>query len=232
MRINLYFAIAIVLGMGALSLYFADHDFKLHPAPGVPVQAHSSKDDKSLSTGIPNDDDYQALLRRNLVLPIRGLRARDIKDTFREERAGGKPHEATDILAERGTPVRAMGDGTIRKLFLSKPGGLTIYVFDPEGVFCYYYAHLDHYADDLKEGMPVSRGDVIGFVGTTGNALDGPPHLHLAIMKLGPEKSWWQGKAIDPYPVLMHLTQSRMGPLGLLSGMIILPTAARSPGQF
>jgi peptidoglycan hydrolase-like protein with peptidoglycan-binding domain len=107
----------------------------------------------------------------------------------------------------RATPVVAVADGIIQKLFLSKPGGITIYEFGPVGVFCYYYAHLDRYAAGLAEGMPVKRGDTIGYVGTTGNAPPETPHLHFAIFRLGPEKHWWQGMAIDPYPVLMKLVQ-------------------------
>jgi murein DD-endopeptidase MepM/ murein hydrolase activator NlpD len=152
-------------------------------------------------------DDYQQLMQQRLGLPIRDLVARDIQDTFRQARSGGRLHEATDIVAPRGTPIVAMQDGVIQKLFLSKPGGLTIYEFDQQGIFCYYYAHLDHYADGLKEGMPVKRGIVIGYVGTTGNAPPGTPHLHLAIFRLGPEKHWWQGTAIDPYPLLMRLVK-------------------------
>jgi murein DD-endopeptidase MepM/ murein hydrolase activator NlpD len=150
-------------------------------------------------------DDYQQLVQRKPGLPIRGLVARDIQDTFQQARSGERLHEATDILAPRGTPILAMEDGVIQKLFLSKPGGLTIYEFDRQGIFCYYYAHLDHYADGLQEGMPVKRGNVIGYVGTTGNAPPKTPHLHLAILRLGPEKHWWQGTAIDPYPLLMKL---------------------------
>ena len=149
-----------------------------------------------------NDD----LMHRDLVMPIVGVKLRDIHDTFNEGRANGKPHEATDILAPKGTPVRAIGDGTIRKLFKSVPGGLTIYEFDPEEIYSYYYAHLDRYAAGLKEGDAVARGQVIGYVGVTGNAPANTPHLHLAIFKLGPEKRWWEGTAINPYPVLMRLT--------------------------
>jgi murein DD-endopeptidase MepM/ murein hydrolase activator NlpD len=151
--------------------------------------------------------DYELLARRKLTLPIPGLDARDIRDTFAQGRTGGKLHEATDILAPRGTPVVAVEDGIIQKLFLSKPGGITIYEFDRQGVFCYYYAHLDRYAAGLSEGMSVKRGDVIGYVGTTGNAPPQTPHLHFAIFRLGPEKHWWQGTAIDPYPVLMKLAK-------------------------
>jgi murein DD-endopeptidase MepM/ murein hydrolase activator NlpD len=148
-------------------------------------------------------DDYQLLLQRHLSLPLANLARPDIHDTFNEGRAGGKQHEATDILAPRGTPVLAVEDGIIQKLFLSKPGGLTIYEFDLQGTFCYYYAHLDHYAPGVKDGTRVSRGEVIGYVGTTGNAPPQTPHLHFGIFRLGPEKHWWEGAAIDPYPVLM-----------------------------
>lgn len=99
--------------------------------------------------------------------------------------------------------MRAVVSGSIRKLFLSKPGGNTVYQFDETGVYCYYYAHLDRYAEGLHEGMPVKSGDVIGFVGSTGNADSRAPHLHLAIFELGPERLWWQGKAVDPYPGLV-----------------------------
>ncbi len=150
-------------------------------------------------------DDYDALMHEPLTLPIVGLRPSDIQDTYDQGRANGQPHEATDILAPRGTPVVAMVDGTIKKLFTSVPGGLTVYEYDAQEVYCYYYAHLDHYAEGLRDGMQVKRGTVIGYVGTTGNAPANTPHLHLAIFKLGPEKRWWQGEPINPYPILKRL---------------------------
>jgi len=134
--------------------------------------------------------------------PIRGLTLANLRDMFAEAH-NGHPHEAIDIMEPRGTPVRAVVSGTIRKLFLSKPGGNTIYQFDEMGVYCYYYAHLDGYAEGLREGMRVESGDVIGFVGSTGNADPGAPHLHFAIFELGPEKQWWKGKAVNPYPGLV-----------------------------
>ena len=134
--------------------------------------------------------------------PIGGLALASLRDMF-EEVHNGHRHEAIDILEPRGTPVHAVVSGTVRKLFLSKPGGNTIYQFDEMGVYCYYYAHLDRYAEGLREGMQVERGDVIGFVGSTGNADPRTPHLHFAIFELGPEKLWWRGKAIDPYPGLV-----------------------------
>jgi murein DD-endopeptidase MepM/ murein hydrolase activator NlpD len=133
--------------------------------------------------------------------PIRGLTLANLRDMF-EEVHNGHPHEAIDIQEPKGTPVHAVVSGTVRKLFLSKPGGNTIYQFDEVGVYCYYYAHLDGYAKGLREGMRVERGDVIGFVGSTGNADPRVPHLHFAIFELGPERLWWKGKAVNPYPGL------------------------------
>jgi murein DD-endopeptidase MepM/ murein hydrolase activator NlpD len=158
-----------------------------------------------VARGLP---DYQELSQRNLIMPISGVRPGDIRDTFKQSRPGGQAHEATDILAPRNTPILAMEEGVIQKLFLSKPGGLTIYEFDRDGTYCYYYAHLERYADGLKEGMRVKRGDVIGYVGTSGNALGKSPHLHLAIFKLGPQKRWWEGTPIDPYPLLIELLRA------------------------
>ncbi|MGA2859665.1 MAG: M23 family metallopeptidase [Candidatus Sulfotelmatobacter sp.] len=134
--------------------------------------------------------------------PISGLALADLRDTF-EEVHNGHRHEAIDLLAPRGTPVHAVVSGTIRKLFVSKPGGNTIYQFDEIGLYCYYYAHLDGYAKGLREGMRVERGNVIGFVGSTGNADARTPHLHFAIFELGSEKLWWKGKAVNPYPSLV-----------------------------
>jgi len=142
------------------------------------------------------------LRQRDLRLPIDGANLETFKGEFDERRGSGdRPHEAVDILAPRNTPVHAVEDGTIAKLFFSKAGGITIYQFDPSSRFCYYYAHLERYADGLKEGQRVSRGDVIGSVGTTGNAPPGTPHLHFAVFELTAQRHWWQGQALDPYLV-------------------------------
>ncbi len=125
--------------------------------------------------------------------PIRGLALADLRDTFEEVHDGHK-HEATDIMEPRGTPVRAVVSGTIRKLFLSKPGGNTIYQFDEMEAYCYYYAHLDGYVKGLREGMRVERGDIIGFVGSTGNADPRSPHLHFAISRIGAGKAVVEGQ--------------------------------------
>jgi murein DD-endopeptidase MepM/ murein hydrolase activator NlpD len=153
----------------------------------------------------PWDQDYTILFTHHLVMPVQGAKASEIQDTFSDARSGGRVHEATDILAPRNTPVFAMDDGVIRKLFTSVKGGLTIYQFDPSETYCFYYAHLDHYASGIKENMPVRRGQLIGYVGTTGDAPPETPHLHLEITRLGADKHWWQGTDINPYPLLKHL---------------------------
>ncbi len=135
--------------------------------------------------------------------PLDSLKTTELHDSFNEIHHGHR-HEAIDIMRPRGTPIRAVTGGTIRKLFISRQGGLTIYEFDSESAYCFYYAHLDHYADKIREGMPVARGDVIGYVGSTGDAAPDAPQLHFAIFKLGLDKRWWKGEAIDPYPILLQ----------------------------
>lgn len=144
--------------------------------------------------------DLDRLRARGLLLPVRGLEPRAVADTYTDAR-GDRVHQAIDLLAARGTPVLAVEDGRIERLFTSQRGGLTIYQFDPQAEYCYYYAHLDRYASGLKQGMAVRKGDVIGHVGTTGNAAPNTPHLHFSIIRLGPEKRWWEGTAINPYPL-------------------------------
>ena len=138
----------------------------------------------------------------SLLLPVQGLAVSALTDTFTDARGEGRVHDAIDIMAARGTPVLATHDGQVVKLFTSVRGGLTIYQFDPGRTHAYYYAHLDRYADGLVEGKQVARGDVIGYVGSTGNASADAPHLHFAIFVLGPDKRWWEGQAINPYPLL------------------------------
>jgi murein DD-endopeptidase MepM/ murein hydrolase activator NlpD len=142
------------------------------------------------------------LAPRDLGLPLANFKLSDMLDTFNSARGGERKHEATDIIAPRGTPVLAVDDGNIVKLFWSVPGGRTIYQFDPTERYCYYYAHLDGYEAHLREGLTVHRGQVIGYVGTTGNAPANGPHLHFGITEIGRDKKWWGGSPIDPYPIL------------------------------
>jgi murein DD-endopeptidase MepM/ murein hydrolase activator NlpD len=145
----------------------------------------------------------RALEERDLLIPVEGVDEDDLRDTFHDKRGGGRLHEALDIMAPRHTPVLAVEDGTIAKLFNSQGGGgITIYQFDPSVQYAYYYAHLDRYESGLREGQAVRRGQTIGYVGSTGNASASAPHLHFGIFRLGPDRRWWQGEPINPYPVL------------------------------
>ena len=137
----------------------------------------------------------------HLRMPLDEVRTNQLVDSFHDKR-DGRIHEALDIPAPRGTPVRAVAEGNVVKLFNSKQGGTTVYQFDNTQTYSFYYAHLDRYAPGLKEGTLLRAGDVLGYVGTTGNAAPNVPHLHFAVFRLGPEKRWWEGTAIDPVPLL------------------------------
>jgi murein DD-endopeptidase MepM/ murein hydrolase activator NlpD len=157
----------------------------------------------SVPAGATVRRDLPANLRaRHLEMPVEGIKPSNLRDSFSESRAFGRPHEAIDIIAPKGTRVFAVEDGTVAKLFRSVAGGLTVYQFDPTGEYAYYYAHLDSYAAGLREGQTIRRGQTIGFVGSTGNASATAPHLHFAIYRLTPERKWWKGDAINPYPLL------------------------------
>jgi murein DD-endopeptidase MepM/ murein hydrolase activator NlpD len=144
----------------------------------------------------------EALTHRKFEIPVEGVKPEQLVRSYDQRRSGSRAHEALDILAPRNTPVKAIEDGTVARLFESKAGGTTIYQFDPTEQFCYYYAHLERYADGLREGDKVKKGQVIGYVGTTGNAPKDTPHLHFAVFKLTAEKHWWEGTPIDPYDIL------------------------------
>ncbi len=166
------------------------------PGTGDSVDASASADVGGVFAALPPAPSQP------LLLPVAGVKAAQLVDTYTQSRGAGRSHDAIDIMAPRGTPVYAVEDGRIAKLFLSKPGGITVYQFDPSERLAYYYAHLDGYADGIVEGKQLKRGDLIGYVGSTGNADPSGPHLHFAIFALGPEKNWWQGTAINPYPLL------------------------------
>jgi murein DD-endopeptidase MepM/ murein hydrolase activator NlpD len=165
----------------------------------VEVPAPTSGTSGIIPSSAPEAKDLAA---RDLEIPVAGVRADALVRSYHDARSGGREHEALDILAPRDTPVVAVEDGTIAKLFVSKAGGNTVYQFDPGRQYAYYYAHLERYSDGLKEGSAVSRGQVIGYVGTSGNAPKNTPHLHFAVFRLTAEKQWWQGTPIDPYDIL------------------------------
>ena len=176
--------LAVSLFLAAMIWLSASAGSAPKPPPAAPVQA-------------------QATSPSGLLIPVQGVRAGQLLDTYSQARSGGRVHDAIDIMAPRGTPVIAAAGGTVEKLFFSHGGGgITAYVRSPDRRWVYYYAHLDGYALGLREGQSVAPGDAIGFVGSTGNASPAGPHLHFAINRMGPADRWWQGNPINPYPLL------------------------------
>ncbi len=171
------------------------------PVLESPVATAGSKDGPAPtpSIGAPPEAELEA---RDLTIPVQGIKPEQLVRTFTDARGSSRKHEAIDILAPTGTPVLAIEDGRIARLFNSKAGGITVYQFDPTERFCYYYAHLDRYADGIRENDTVRRGQVIGYVGISGNAPKDTPHLHFAIFRLTEAKRWWEGTPVDPYDVL------------------------------
>jgi peptidoglycan LD-endopeptidase LytH len=138
-----------------------------------------------------------------LAIPVAGIKPDALADTYTQARSGGRVHNAIDIMAPHGTPVVAAAEGTVEKLFFSKGGGgITVYVRSPDQKWVYYYAHLDAYAPGLTEGQKVRRGDVLGTVGSTGNANPAGPHLHFAVHSMREGEDWHEGSPINPYPLL------------------------------
>jgi len=194
-----------VLGAGTvllvLWLYASDTPAPGAPAAVTPAPAPTRSPERQPSPNVipPAATDLD---ERALVIPVTGIRPDQLQNTFDDARGGERVHQAMDILAPRNTPVVAVEGGRIAKLFTSAQGGLTLYQFDPTESYVYYYAHLESYAPGLREGATVQQGDLLGYVGTSGNAGPDNPHLHFAVYVLGPEKRWWEGTPVNPYPLL------------------------------
>lgn len=145
-----------------------------------------------------SDADREFFEDHPLMVPVDGVSPRDLRDSFNAPRGPGRTHRATDILAPRGTPVVAAIDGQVIRLRQNAAGGTTAYLVDDERRYVYYYAHLDHYADAVTEGLRVRQGDLIGYVGTSGNAPSDTPHLHFQAMRLSEgQRDWWNGTPVD-----------------------------------
>lgn len=149
------------------------------------------------------DADLNYIAARNLLIPAANVPASQLRDTYNQARSEGRRHDAIDIIAPQGTKVVATADGTVLKLFMSDKGGVTLYELDPSGRYVYYYAHLMRYAEGVVEGKQLRRGDVIAYVGDTGNAGAGNYHLHFAISKISSPRQWSGGDPINPYPLLV-----------------------------
>ena len=170
------------------------------PSAQPSIIAPAPSTDRAAAT--PSDPEGERLLAaRKPIIPVEGIAAPALRDNYEQGR-GSRRHEAIDIMAPRGSRVVAVDDGKLVKLFYSKAGGITAYQFDPTGQLAYYYAHLDRYAEGLKEGMALKRGELIGYVGTSGNSAPDAPHLHFGVYRLGADKKWWQGAPVNPFSAL------------------------------
>lgn len=149
------------------------------------------------------------ILGRGLIVPVAGVAVSQLQDSFDEGRDDGRVHRALDILAPRGTPVLSADDGRILRVRPNALGGNTVYATDPGGRVVYYYAHLDAYQPGLTEGATIARGDVLGTVGTTGNAPKDTPHLHFQVMRMPADGKYWDGDAINPYPLFLLMNAAR-----------------------
>lgn len=174
-----------------------------------PSDAPAPADAETTATASPpailiTEADTTALKLKNLLLPVEGVTPNQLRDSFFDGRSEGRQHQALDIMAAGGTPVVAVADGKVARLFQSQKGGITLYQLDSSGLYYYYYAHLQRYADGVVEGKELKRGDVLGYVGDTGNAGPGNYHLHFAITKPSAPGHWSGGAPINPYPLLAN----------------------------
>lgn len=182
----------------------------VRPSPeAVSLTPRTTSSPGEIADSVPQSSDL-ATLAAELIIPVPGVQPSELRDTFNEPRGGGsRKHEALDILAPRGTPVLSASAGRVLKLHNSKDGGLMVYAADASDRFVLMYGHLDHYADGLIDGAPLRQGQLIGYVGTTGDAPANTPHLHFAIAHPKDVKLWWTGDAIDPRPLLQRSMATR-----------------------
>jgi murein DD-endopeptidase MepM/ murein hydrolase activator NlpD len=174
----------------------------VEPTGPAPTLAARPAPSGPLGDGV-TEADLDALWARQLMVPVDGVVPAAVRNDY-EARRGNRLHLALDLLAPRGTPVLAADDGVVGRLGTTPVGGNIIYATDPDQRFVYYYAHLDRHARGLAVGDRVRKGQVIGYVGTTGNAPANTPHLHFQVMTRGAGRAWWDGPPINPYPYLVE----------------------------
>jgi peptidoglycan LD-endopeptidase LytH len=172
-------------------------------AIGTPLPA-STPAAEIHDSSVPTTSPDSFVGRVELIIPVAGMRPEQLLDTFTDARSEGRSHDAIDIPAAAETPVLAASDGKILKLFQSERGGTTIYQLGSNQDLIFYYAHLSRYADGLAEGDLVRQGQVIAYVGDTGNAGPGNYHLHFSIAVVSDPKRYWEGTNINPYPLLQN----------------------------
>ena len=170
-------------------------------APLANVDVPETPEPSGIEVVTPDD---LALLTRQIAMPLDGVDPTTLRSNFDERRGGGaRQHQALDIMSPRGTPIRSAAKGRVLKLFTSANGGLMVYAADPSERWVLMYAHLDRYAPGLTDSTRLERGQIIGYVGSTGNASPSAPHLHFAIARSADVRRWSRGRAIDPLPVLV-----------------------------
>jgi murein DD-endopeptidase MepM/ murein hydrolase activator NlpD len=180
------------------------------PRPSSPRPARVVT--RSEPTGIgalSSSETVNYILARGMLVPVAGITVPQLRDSFDEGRDGERVHRALDILAPRGTPVLSADDGRVLRVRANALGGNTVYATDPQGRVVYYYAHLDAYQPGLTEGATIARGDTLGFVGTTGNAPKDTPHLHFQVMRMPSDGKYWDGEAINPFPLFLLINAAR-----------------------
>ena len=170
-------------------------------AEGLPVTVGDTIRVGPEEAPVAADNGERHVASSGYLIPVAGVAPEDLVDTFTDARRQGRRHDAIDILAPRGTPVLAARPGRVLRLFESDKGGLTVYQLADERTVL-YYAHLDGYADGLAEGDALRRGETLGYVGDTGNAAPGNYHLHFALWRVVDPADFWEGEAINPYPLL------------------------------
>jgi murein DD-endopeptidase MepM/ murein hydrolase activator NlpD len=170
--------------------------------PGTPDSAVAVEPPAAGIIALADTSDELSVLASQLVIPVQGVLASQLRDSYTEARAGHS-HQALDIMAPRGTAVLSAANGRLLKLFKSVAGGTMVYASDSSDRFILMYGHLDSYADGLIDGMPLTRGQVIGYVGSTGDAAPGAPHLHFAIARGHPSTAWWKGEPVNPFPLFV-----------------------------
>jgi murein DD-endopeptidase MepM/ murein hydrolase activator NlpD len=207
LRILLCVVFLVIVSLVALAITF--RTTPLLPAVELPPSSPIA-----IGTPLPPDPDptptpeaTSFVGQVNLIIPVAGVRPDQLIDTFDDARSEGRVHDAIDIMAAAETPVLAAADGKILKLFNSERGGTTIYQLNANGDLVFYYAHLARYADGLVEGNTVKQGEVIAYVGDTGNAGPGNYHLHFSIAAVSDPKRYWEGTHINPYPLLHDRTR-------------------------
>lgn len=181
------------------------------PPEGAPSQARRQRprDQIVIRANNPAAEEAEVMMEpgepapgASLLIPVRGIRPEQLRDSYADARSGGRVHNAIDIMAPGGTPVLAAADGTIHRLRTGGLGGVTLYQIGEDGRTLYYYAHLQRYAAGMRDGLPVRRGQVIAYVGDTGNAGEGNYHLHFSVGRLPDPQRYWDSENVNPYPLL------------------------------